>query len=104
MGFFSRIFEKKFFLLLGVSFLDTLFINHVHQVSVVLYDLHRTQTSDLKSEFIIQETEYFDFARPLRLSSIVKEHCEIIDRKLTLVNPSVKSRRAGVLTPKFKVC
>ena len=67
LGFFSLIFEKKIFLLLVISFLDPLFINHVHQVSVVLYDLHRTQTSDLKSEFITQESEYFDFARPLRL-------------------------------------
>ena len=66
LGFFSLIFEKKLLLLLGISFLDPLFINHVRQVSVALYDLHRTQTSDLKSEFITQETEYFDFARSLR--------------------------------------
>ena len=66
LGFFPSYLRKKIFLLLGISFLDTLFINHVHQVSVVLYDLQRSQTSDLKSEFITQETEYSDFARPLR--------------------------------------
>lgn len=41
--------EKKKFLLFELFFLDVLFINHTHQILLVLYDLYRRKANDLKS-------------------------------------------------------